>query len=171
MDPKDQALIDEALRRARIGLSSRLQALAIYGFLGVQVGIAMALTGTTIAVEDHFGPWARFWLGITALAGGGLTVIGALIGDRTRCGWWATFIGANVLGVWCSVMAVVYTIAAVVPGVAFGLPGEEIDPLGGRLFIPILYVHLAILLGLHVVTLIRLGRPRSAGTMASWPTN
>lgn len=171
MSPHDQAIIDEALRRARIGLTSRLQALALYGFLGIQVGIAMILTGVTSAVEEHYGPWARVYLGLPALIGGAFTLCGAFKGDRSPAGWWATFVGTNVLGLWCSIMAVVYTISAIVPGVDFGLPGETIEPAGGRLFIPILYLHLAILIGLHAVTLIRLGRPKDADTMASWPTN
>lgn len=157
-DPK----VMRALRNAEIGLASRTQALTLYGLLGLQVGLAMLFFGAQHPLEEAFTVWARVVFGGMATIGGLLVFAGAAIGDRTQRGWAACLAGALILGAWGTLMAVAYAIATSKTGIHFSWPWDP-DPLPaemGRLFVPALYQTLAILVGLHVVTLVKMGRPR-----------
>lgn len=162
LDGIDDPEVVDALHRAEIGLASRHEALMLYGLLGVQVGLAMMFTGAQPPIESSFGLYARVWFGLAALIGGGLVSYGALAGDRTRRGWRACLVGAIIMGSWCTAMAITYTFAIIGSGVHFSWPWDPM-PLGpevGRLFVPFLYQTLALLVGLHVVTLVRMGPPK-----------
>jgi hypothetical protein len=159
---RDDPEVVEALRKTEVGLASRQQALMLYGLLGLQVGVIMLFTGAQPVVEDVYGVWSRVWLGVPATVAGILVCSGALLNDRTWAGWWTSFIGANLLGAWGTLMALSYAAAATKTGVHFSYPWDpEVAPAEtARLFVPFVYQTIAILTGLHVVTLHKLGRPR-----------
>lgn len=153
--------VAQALRRAQIGLQSRSLALAIYSALGIEVGSAMIFGGTLAIIESAIGPWARIPFGLVALFGGIAMLLGVLKGDRTPFGWWSALVGAITLVIWGFTLSTIYGIVLIQEGGTLAWPPTiPIDPTVPRLFVPFLYQNLGILLALHVITLIRMGRPR-----------
>jgi hypothetical protein len=153
--------VDEAIRRNSVALSSRLSALAIYGVTGILVGIFMALGGAPHLVEVRFGPDIRYLLGALAGVGGVLLAFGAIMdgGALNRRGWWISIIGVITFGLWAIVMAGTYGIIAGQAGFHIARPGVIVPVDAPRPYVPFLYQGFALLALLHVVTLLRLGRP------------
>lgn len=142
-----------------IWLNSRTIAMTLYSLLGIEVGGAMIVAGGPTLIEQHWGPWSRVILGGLAILGGVLTMLGAILGDRTRRGWWTAIWGTSLMVVWAGAVCAGYAILTVQDGVVFAYPWQMIAPSYGRLYIPLLYQSIVLLILLHVITLLRLGRP------------
>lgn len=146
-------------REILIWLNSRTMALTLYGFLGMQVGLATIFTGTTPLLEQDFGSMIRLLIGGMAVVGGLLTFAGSLKGDRTYCGWWATLLGSSMLCLWAITGFLALVKTAVDVGVGFSWPWIAIDPGLVRLSGVLFYESILWLILLHVITLLRLGQP------------
>jgi hypothetical protein len=151
--------VAQQLQRGMTAVNSRFIALAIYGMLGILVGLAMTATGAPGRVEEAFGPWIRLILGATAFAGGVMTMIGNIGSTNSRRSWALAFAGLNLLAIWGFTMAGVYFASALKEGFMVAWPWQDLPPDSGRLYVPLLYECLFFLFLLHVVTLVRL-RPR-----------
>lgn len=146
-------------REVRIWLTSRTIALALYGWMGIQVGLATMFTGAAAPLEDTTGPLVRVAIGGVALLGGLLTFIGSMVGDRTTGGWCVTLVGSMMLAVWALGGFIAFSIITVQIGVDITYPWRPIDPDLARLATPLFYESILLIILLHVITLIRLGRP------------
>lgn len=146
-------------RELLVWLNSRTVALTLYGLMGIEVGAATVATGAGPLLEDLFGTWIRLVIGGVAFVGGLLTFAGSLKGDRTYCGWWATLLGSFMLATWALGGCVSYAAVTAQTGIDFLWPWEPVSPDVGRLATPLFYQSILLLILLHVVTLLRLGRP------------
>lgn len=149
-----------ATKQAVVWLASRTTALAFYGLLGLEVGIAMMLGGAPATVEEHFGPWIRYALGAPATLGGILLLASVVMGDRTLRGWWSALAGTATMTMWGLAMSVTFVATALENGIEL-LGFNDVATLGvSRLYVPLVYHNLFLLLALHLVTIVRLGRPK-----------
>lgn len=146
-------------RRAFLEMANRNFSLAIHGIFGVEVGIAMVLTGAPYQLEDWFGPEVRVWLGLAAAIPGFLLLLGALITETRVAGWVASLAGALGLCAWSFTMAVAYAAIAINQTPQIVGPHEDLPDTSGRVYIALLYQALFLLIGLHAITLSKLGRP------------
>lgn len=156
----EQEEVAEALRRNTIVVGSRLSALAIYGYLGVTVGLAMMLCGSAVTIEQHWGTSARFIMGIPAVIGGSSLLASAFLGSDTLRGWSAGLAGTLFLGAWGVIFTTAYIVGALERGVVILGPSDPIPPDTSVLYPPFLYTSVCLLILLHLVTLLRLRRPR-----------
>lgn len=152
--------LEERSRELTIWLTSRSIALTLYGFLGLQVGLATMLTGTGPLLESQFGPAVRMMIGALAFVGGFLVFAGSIRGDRSRGGWVAALAGSITLAGWAAFGFIASVSVTISAGVDFALPWQGVDPDAARLATPALYESLFLLIMLHVITIIRLGRPK-----------
>lgn len=140
-----------------VWLTSRTIAMTLYGAMGIEVGAATLAAGGPPIVDDW--PVTRLIIGLLALIGGLLTVAGSLIGDRREPGWWVALAGTTLMASWMVVVGTAYFLITVRDGIVFSLPWQPVPPSLGRLYIPLLYQSILFLIVLHIVTLLRLGRP------------
>jgi len=154
-----KAEADRKVRNALIALESRTMALFIYGAIAVGVGLAMLLTGVPGDIEAEFGPRSRVILGVPLTYAGTLLIAGSFLANERRWAWWSALTGFILFCGWALAMAVAYAWIATTHGVDMTWPWREIAPDAGRLYITIFYQGIAVLTGMHAVTLLRLGRP------------
>lgn len=150
---------DRKVDHALVGLSSRTQALFLYGATAIGVALAMLFTGIPSEVEAHYGGIARIYFGLPLLASGVLLCTGSFHATEYRWAWRVSFIGILVFGLWAAVMAVTYAAIASARGVEFAWPWEPIMADSGRLYITILYQGLTLLSLMHAIVFLRLGLP------------
>lgn len=155
----DQTTADRKVRNALIGLSSRTQALFIYGATALGVSLAMLSSGVPGDLEVAMGPTVRLWLGLPLLVAGLLIISGSFVANERRWAWWSAVVGFVLFTIWATTMAVAYAGIGLERGVDWALPWTQIDPESGRMYIPVFYQGVSMLTGMHVVTFIRLGRP------------
>jgi hypothetical protein len=155
----DQTTADRKVDHALVGLSSRTQALFLYGATAIGVSLAMLFTGIPPEVESHFGPWARIYFGLPLLVAGILLCTGSFHANEYRWAWRVSFIGMLTFGLWSATMAVTYAAIAAARDVQFAWPWEIIEADSGRLYITILYQGLFLLSLMHTIVFMRLGLP------------
>lgn len=155
----DQTIADAKVRAALIGLESRTQALFIYGVTALGVGLAMFFTGVPGDVEQYLGAVARGYFGGPLSVAGIALIAGSFVANEHRWAWWSALVGFSVFTIWAVAMATAYAIIAIERGVEFAWPWDVIDPEMGRLYITVFYQGVACLTLMHIVTLLRLGRP------------
>ena len=158
----DPAVVD-AVRRNSVAVSSRISALAIYGYLGIVVGIFIALGGAPSLLEQVYGPIIRYEFGMSAFLGGLLLMFGAVktaFNPHSRAGWWASAVGVAIFAAWTAVFATTYGIHGIRQGFVVAHWMEPISPDAPRPYVPFLYQSISFLAILHLVTLLRLGIPR-----------
>lgn len=148
-------------REMLVWLTSRTIALTLYGVMGAEVGAATLFTGGP-PIGDAW-PWLRVLIGLLAFIGGCLTVAGAIMGDRREPGWWCALVGTILLAAWMVVIGTGYAVFTIENGVTFSWPWHPVPTSLGRLYIPLLYQSILFLIMLHVITLLRLGRPCHRG--------
>jgi hypothetical protein len=148
-----------ALRRIRLELANRHLLILIHGLLLFEIGIAMLLTGAPDFASEWFGPHARLWLGGGAIIPGAVVIVGAWLTDERRSGYWLQCVGLAGVGIWHSVMVALYGFYAFKSGVPILSFGEVNVPGSARLYIPLVYLNIMLLATVHLVTLLRLGRP------------
>lgn len=148
---------DTREREILIWLTSRLVALTLYGVMGIEVGAATLFAGGPPIADDQ--PAIRVSIGVLALVGGLLTVIGSYRSDREQWGWWLTLVGTVLMAGWMAVVGTSYFFVTMHEGILFGWPWDPVRPTLGRLYIPLLYQSIFFLIVLHIITLLRLGRP------------
>lgn len=155
----DQTTANRKMRTALIGLESRTQAMFIYGVTAIGIGLAMFFTGVPSDLEAEYGPWVRAYLGFPLSVGGVLLVAGSFLANERRWAWWSGLIGFCIFTLWALTMAIVYVQIAARHGVQIQWPWDGVDPDSGRLYITVFYQGVMTLTGMHVVTLIKMGRP------------
>lgn len=150
---------DRKVRNAIIVLESRSMALFIYGAMAICVGLAMLFTGVPSDIERQFGSEARVVLGVPLAYAGALLIGGSFLANERRWAWWSALIGFTLFCSWAIAMAVAYAFIAVWHDVDMTWPWRDIPEDAGRLYITIFYQGVAVLTGMHAITLLRLGRP------------
>jgi hypothetical protein len=157
----DEQEIDarERIRRATIALSSRYTALAIYGFMALFIGGLMATTGGVGVVEDRFGPMSRVILGVPLAVAGVTLVIASFLGDERLWAWRAAVAGTALFGLWALALTITYINLGLDDGFVIAWPNERVSRLSARAYAVPLFGGLAVLQGLHLVTMLAIGRP------------
>lgn len=160
MDPTDKGQI-QARDRIYLELANRTTLLALHGWVGILVGLAMAATGAPLPIEEAMGPWARLALGGWGLGFGAILLVGASIGRNRTAGWSALIAGTLGLAFWHALVMMAYADGAFDGGIKFLMPGETLGPdVTNRGYIPFIYLGYVMLVLTHAVTLILLDRPR-----------
>lgn len=144
-------------REILVWLTSRTIALTLYGAMGTEVGAATLATGGP-PIGDAW-PWIRIIVGLLAFVGGLLTILGAIYGDRHEPGWWMALIGTTLMAGWMLIVGTGYALSVIETGVIFSWPWNPVPTTFARLYIPLLYQSILFLITLHIITLVRLGRP------------
>jgi hypothetical protein len=149
-----------ALERIKLELANRHVLILLHGLLLFEIGIVMILTGAPDFFGQWFGPHARLWLGGGAAIPGLLLIVGAWITDERERGYWlqvAAFVGVVV---WHFTMSLFYGIYAFKSGAVHVLGLNDVNQAGSaRPYVPLVYTNILLLAMVHLVTLIRLGRP------------
>ena len=153
-------MLNDPAERTLTELVSRHLTLAVHGVLGVEVGVAMILTGSPPQIEEWFGPWARVALGSSSLLAGALIILGIILTEVRMRGWLAMLAGCIGLAIWHFTMAASYIVIAATAKIDVAPLGQPVasDALG-RPYIPFIYLTLLILISVQVHTLARVGRP------------
>lgn len=150
---------ERALNRVKLELGNRHVLILIHGLLLFEVGIVMFLTGAPDFAGQWFGPHARLALGAGAAIPGLVLIIGAWLSDESSRGYWMQVGGLLGVVLWHMTMCVLYAAYAVKTGVPL-LGFDELNrPGSARLYVPLIYANIFSLAMVHLVTLLRLGRP------------
>lgn len=151
---------DRQIERVRLELLTRRFMIALVGFIGAWVGIAIVLTGAPSFVEAVLGPWSRYAIGSVPLISGLAISGGYLWGEETRCGWWSQVLGLSGMTLWYSTVALIYASFAINAGITllgFGEPLPD-QMTRGFTYVPFTYLGLALMAATPLVALIKIGR-------------
>lgn len=164
MDTSTQ--VTRSVERVRLELVSRKLMIMIMALTAVLTGITIILTGAPNFIEEWFSPWSRYFVGGAAFLAGLVTSIGGMVGDRTRPGWWTQVFGLALMSLWNLGMCAAYLGIVVVQGTTIVGPGEPLAAgVTGRGYVPVLYLGLAAVVLMPLVTMLRLRRPGVLGPL------
>lgn len=151
----------EARDRVYFELANRSVLMAIHGIVAILIGATMMATGAPAPIEATFGPWSRLVLGGWAVAHGLVIVAGVAISRGRLTGWVALLVGCLGLLVWHATLMLAYGVAAFEDEILILAPGESLAAgVVNRGYIPFVYLGYVMLVGAHLITLLRLGPPR-----------
>lgn len=158
MKPNDPA--EQAIERVRLELVTRKFMVMALALIAVWVGLTMCLTGAPSFMENWFSPWSRYLIGAGAFLSGLIVSLGGVMTDLRRVGWWTQVVGLTMLTAWYLGMAGGYVGLVVSEGVFWAAPGRALDPAStGRAYVVVVYLGLALMAAIPLITMLRLGRP------------
>jgi hypothetical protein len=146
--------------RIRLELVTRKFMVILLGLTAAWVGLAIMVTGAPSFIEDWFSPWSRFYVGGVAEAAGLTVVLGGMVGDLRRSGWWTQVTGLALLVLWYAGLGASYAVLVFQQGVDIVGPGEHLPSTeSGRAYVPMVYLGLMLMTATPLVTMLRIGRP------------
>lgn len=156
---KDLGLEQRALERIKLELGNRHVLVLLHGLLLVEVGIAMVLFGTPDFFTEWYGGHARLIFGFGAIAPGATLILGSFISDEVRLGYYLQIFGLLGVITWEFAMAASYAVLAWTAGFDV-IPLSDTTTINpSRPYVSLIYLNILSLATVHLVTLLRLGKP------------
>lgn len=156
---RDLSTQDRAIERVKLELGNRHVLVMLQGLLILEVGIAMVLFGVPGFFSEWYGDHARLWFGFGAIIPGAILVYGVHVTDERRLGYYLQIIGLSGVVLWELAMAVSYAVLAWRTGFdVIPLWASDVEN-ASRPYVSLVYLNILMLALVHLVTLLRLGKP------------
>ena len=142
-----QSIAESAMRYR----ADRLDLVRIHAGTKLAMGLLILFTGGLPTIESLVGVWTRTALGLGALIGGLVLLVGVCRKKLVLAG-----VGLVLIGLWDVAMVAGVAVTVILGGVEFVMPWEPLPLTAPRPYVAAVYAALALMIwGVHIPALVR----------------